>query len=117
MCPFTLLAEILTIWIEPLRGGPRSSNGGRLAQTPASITWEGMEMSIERDERVRELLQQALSLLGEHEEVKEPEAAPEVAAPVPAETPTETPTQTEGEAVEPVPGPEVPEAPQAEVIA
>lgn len=37
-------------------------------------------MSIERDERVRELLQQALSLLGEHEEELEAAPAPEPAA-------------------------------------
>jgi len=103
------------MWIEPLRGGPRSSNGGRLALTPASIKWEGMEMSLERDERVRELLQQALTLLDgqQHVEVRESEAAPEVAAPAP----TETPTEAEAEAMEPVPGPETPEAPQAEVTA
>jgi hypothetical protein len=68
-----------------------------------------MEMNIER---MRDLLQQALTLLDDVE-VKEPEAAPEVAAPAP----TETPTEAEAEAMEPVPGPETPEAPQAEVTA
>jgi hypothetical protein len=79
-----------------------------------------MEMSIERDERVRELLQQALSLLGEHEEVKEPDAAPAPeAAPTPeaAPAPTETPTEADAEAMAPVPGPVAPEASQAEVTA
>jgi hypothetical protein len=75
-----------------------------------------MEMSIERDERVRELLQQALSLLGEHEEVKELEAAPAPeAAPTPEAAPE--PTEADAEAMAPVPGPEAPEASQAEVTA
>jgi hypothetical protein len=70
-----------------------------------------MEMNIER---MRDLLQQALTLLDDqqHVEVKEPEAAPEVAAPAPTETSTEAEAETE--AVTPVPGPEAPEAPRAE---
>jgi hypothetical protein len=67
-----------------------------------------MEMNIER---MRDLLQQALTLLDDVE-VKEPEAAPEVAAPAPTETSTEA--EAEIEAVAPVPGPEAPEAPQAQ---